>query len=87
MLDMIPYDKKLHLLAGFAVGIFPAIFLPMAGTVTAAFAGLYKEYDDGHGDTRGTVDKNDWTATVLGGLAADAVAFGATLLVAALFLL
>ncbi len=72
---MIAYDKKLHALAGFAAGIFPAIFLPFAGTVVAAFAGLYKEYDDGHGDTRGDVDVDDWTATVLGGAAADAVAF------------
>jgi hypothetical protein len=77
---MIPYDKKLHLLAGFAVGIGPAIFLPMAGTVVAAFAGLAKEYDDGHGATLGDVDVNDWSATVIGGILSDAAAFLGVLL-------
>jgi hypothetical protein len=66
-------DTKLHLLAGFAAGIFPAIFLMLAGTITAALVGLYKEYDGGHGDTRGTTDVNDWTATLSGGILADVV--------------
>lgn len=71
---MIPRDKQLHILAGFTFGIFPAIFLPLAGTVTAALAGLWKEYEDGHGNTRGTVDPDDWTATLVGGVLADAAA-------------
>jgi hypothetical protein len=66
-------DKKLHVLAGFAAGIFPALLLAVpAGTVVASLAGVAKEYDDKTGKTRGTVDRKDALATMIGGILADA---------------
>jgi hypothetical protein len=78
---MIARDKQLHILAGFAAGIFPAILQPGAGTAVAFLAGKAKEYDDGHGKTRGTVEKADLYFTMAGGILADAWACTAALLV------
>lgn len=82
---MIPKDKQLHLLAGFAAGIFPAVLAGApAGSLVALVAGIAKEYDDGHGRNRGTVDKMDVWYTVAGGVLSDLVALlgvGLTLLI------
>jgi uncharacterized membrane protein SpoIIM required for sporulation len=67
---MLKRDKRLRTLAGFAVGIFPALFIFLSGTVVAALAGLYKDYDNSPGST----DVDEWTAILVGGVLADTVA-------------
>jgi hypothetical protein len=72
-------DKKLHLLAGFAAGIFPAILAgPVAGVVVAAVAGLGKEAYDAQGN--GTSEAEDLAATAAGGALASLWAWAAPLL-------
>jgi len=74
-------DKQLHMLGGFAAGIFPALFIQGGGFVVAILVGLLKEYDDATGKTRGTVDPKDVLFSIFGGLLAEAwVHFCATIL-------
>jgi hypothetical protein len=68
---MIAKDKQLHVLAGFAAGIFPALFAFGGGLLVAIAAGAAKEYDDAHGKTRGVEDNKDILATIAGGLLAE----------------
>jgi len=69
MLDIIPYDKKLHLLAGLIITLYVGMFTtPILGVTIAAIAGVVKEkYDDYTG--KGTVETLDAVMTTLGGIA------------------
>jgi hypothetical protein len=76
---MIEKDKQLHLLAGFATGIFPAIMYQGGGLLVAVGAGLLKEYYDSTG--KGIAEPKDVFFTIAGGLLAEAwVHFAADLL-------
>lgn len=66
---MIAYDKKLHIIAGFVIGLLGAYCLGSAlfGFGLACLAGIAKEvYDKVSG--RGTVEGLDALATMFGGL-------------------
>ena len=64
---MIPYDKKLHFIAGLVIALLVGIILsPIEGIGVAIAAGMFKEcYDDYRQD--GAFDKLDMIATWLGG--------------------
>ena len=73
-----PKDKKLHLLAGLALSILAGLlFCPLAGLATAAVVGALKEIIWDWWWKRGTPERWDSWATVLGG------ALGAVILHAA----
>lgn len=66
---MIAYDKKLHIIAGFIIGLAGAYFFGSAplGFGLSCLAGLSKEvYDKVSG--KGTPEGLDWLATCLGGM-------------------
>lgn len=66
---MIAYDKKLHIIVGFVIGLLGSYFLRSAlfGFGLACLAGLLKEiYDKVSG--KGTPEGLDWLATCLGGM-------------------
>lgn len=75
---MIPYDKQLHLLAGFVISAVISLlcirveFTPWTGFLVAAFAGMLKEAWDRTG--RGNKDFLDFWWTALGGVAPSLVA-------------
>ena len=62
----IPYDKKLHFIAGFLIAfIFCFVFSPIDGIGLAIIAGIFKEcYDD---YSYGMFDIFDMLVTWLGG--------------------
>lgn len=63
-------DKLKHIIAGMAVASWTAILWPawawILPLVTSALAGALKELYDSTG--RGTVDRNDFYATLTGGI-------------------
>ena len=64
---MIPYDKKLHFLAGLLIAILAGlVFTPAAGLVAAMVAGVLKEIRDWY-VYRGS-DWKDMVCTWAGGL-------------------
>ena len=66
---MFAYDKKLHIIVGFCIGLVGAYFLRSAplGFGLAWLAGIAKEvYDKVSG--KGTPEGLDWLATCLGGM-------------------
>lgn len=71
----IPYDKKLHFIAGVVVCIIVALIFknPLYGLIAAAVAGIAKEIWDYR--SYGKPDFMDCLATWIGGIAGYIVAF------------
>lgn len=82
-------DLKQHLIAGFLVGFVPAMIVGhvtgwwVAGSITAAFVGAYKEWVWDKGG-KGVPDGDDFRWTWAGGFGADAFAFLAWIALGAL---
>ena len=69
------YDKKLHLFAGFLVGVIATYLLnnPFLGTATSVIAALAKEiYDE---LKYGGLDITDMLYTVIGGILGSIIIF------------
>ena len=62
-----PYDKKLHLLCGFAIALVAGSYTPATGLICGVVAGVAKEIYD-YLDY-GLFDKYDMFATWLGAIA------------------
>jgi len=70
---MIPIDKQAHFLAGYCIALTVALIAPdWYGFLIATVAGLAKEAYD-HFSKRGTPDKWDALATMLGALAGEII--------------
>jgi len=65
---MLPYDKKLHLIVGFAICLIGCVILnPIEGIGLAIIAGIFKECYDHY--TYGVFDWQDMVVTWAGGCA------------------
>lgn len=72
---MIPLDKQVHFLGGYAIGITFGLVVPVLGLMLAFAVGLGKEvYDKYHPDNH-SADKYDFLATLLGGIFGSAITF------------
>jgi len=70
---LIPIDKQAHFLAGYCIALSVALMLPAwYGFLIATVAGLAKEASD-YFSKRGTPDKWDALATMLGALAGEII--------------
>jgi len=66
-LGTITHDKKLHFFAGFIVGL-TSIFSLLFALIMLQLVAIGKEYYDYLNPDNHTVDFNDYTATVAGGI-------------------
>jgi hypothetical protein len=75
--NMIPYDKKLHLLAGFLICIIGTVIFHnvLIGFGLSVLAGLLKELRDKLSE-KGTCELLDFIYTALGGLIGTLLFFG-----------
>ena len=69
----LPIDKQAHFLAGYCIAMTAALLLPAwYGFLISTVAGLLKETYD-HISKRGTPDRWDALATMLGALAGEII--------------
>ncbi len=71
--NKIPYDKRLHIIAGFLIGVIGTVITPYSvlGILAAFMAGIAKELYDQY--SYGGFDYQDMIATWMGGIIGSAI--------------